>query len=117
MADLKTIFQNALNTLENKIKDLSTISVTTLTGNVAEVINASNEIDLSAALTKIKGGTLELVAHTEIKLDNDAIIYVKKEFSANDEMIFNLHQNMVNSAIEARKSFIEFVANLLPKLL
>jgi hypothetical protein len=118
MADLKQILNDAVDTLNNKIKDLSTISVTTITGDVAGIFDTNNKIDLTnvvASLNTNATGKIELVAHTEVKFDNDAILFVKKSFSENDQKNFELHQAMVNSAIEARKSFIEFIGKVLLK--
>jgi len=112
MNELKQIVNDAFVTLKGKVQDLSTISVTTLTGDVNQIFDPNTKvINLAQALTKIEGnlqGKLELIAHTEIKLDNDAMMYVKKDFTANDEMIFKLHQSMLTTALQARNSFFEF---------
>lgn len=104
--------------MTDKIKDLSTISVTTITGDITEIFNTDSKIDLGNVVKGLKTnatGKIELVAHTEVKFDNDAILFIKKSFSENDEMNFKLHQAMVDSAIEARKSFIEFIEKVISK--
>ena len=114
--DLKEILTKALGSLEKVAADLSSIEVTTITGEVSQIISEKG-IDLPSAIKKLNEGTtnakIELVAHTRIDFDQDTTQFVKKGFSGNDEKLFELHQNIVKASIESRYAFLKFIQEVI----
>jgi hypothetical protein len=111
MADnsLQTVVRKALKSLEAAATDLATVEVTTLTGEVKHVLDADRKINLSTAMEKLNTGEIELVAHTNIKFDQDTLIFVSNKANEEHEKLYNLHKESVVAAQEARNSFLHFL--------
>jgi hypothetical protein len=114
--DLKTTLEEVLGSLKAAAKDLASIEVTTVTGDVGQIIT-DKKINLPEAINKLNSGetqgTIELIAHTYIAFDQDATQFVKKTFTDNDEKLFELHQSLVKASIESRYAFLKFIQEVI----
>ena len=97
---------------ENFINDITTLEVTTLTGNLSTSVivdpDNNNKIDFQKILdnlTPAEGtqSTISVVAATKIDFDNDVIQYVQK--GANSDLV-KLHDNAIKNSQEARSAFL-----------
>lgn len=114
MSNLKVTLDKVLKSLNNAATDLSTIEVTTLTGNVTKLFNG-DEIDLVQTLKTAKGnvkGEVRLVAHTRIEFDQDATQFFNEDITEADDHLLLLHQEMIDSAIDSRNAFLVFLKEL-----
>lgn len=118
MGKLKESLEQALETLTDAAKDLSSIEVTTLTGDIKQVFNDEGDIDLKKALNELNaGGTtsgkIEVVAHTRIDFDQDAIMFVSRDTRGRNHELYNLHKEAIASSQAARQSFLRFIREFL----
>lgn len=103
--------------------DVTTLDVTTLTGNITiEDFNIQKDEDgkinfkeiansISNGLTT-EDSNIELVATTHIDFDNDVVQFVKKGLQENETALINLHTNMVKNSAEARSAMVESILKL-----
>jgi hypothetical protein len=108
--NLKKVVNKALESLGDVIADLATIEVTTLTGDVKLVLDGNNGIDLSKAMEKVNKGEIELVAHTNIKFDQDTLLFVSNKANDEHRKLYALHKESVVAAQEARNAFLHFLS-------
>ena len=117
MGKLKEILEGALAEIGKARKDFATIEVTTLTGDFGQTFNGEGEVDLKAALNKLKDGngtgSIKVVAHTRIEFDLDAINYVSSDAIGQSRELFDLHKDAVASAQTARQNFLHFIKDFL----
>lgn len=118
MGKLKNALEDALKTLEGAAKDLSSIEVTTLTGDIKQVFNEDGNIDLKKALNDLNAGgstsgKIEVVAHTRIDFDQDAIMFVSKDSRNRNHELYELHKEAIASSQAARQSFLRFIREFL----
>lgn len=113
---LRSALEKALESLEEAGKDLSSIEVTTLSGDVKQIFNGE-KIDLKNAISELKGGTasgkIEIVAHTHVAFDQDTVLFVSDKAQSKHSDLYELHKEAVASAQEARRSFITFIGAFL----
>jgi len=113
---LKAALEKALESLEAAGKDLSSIEVTTLSGDVKQIFNG-DKIDLKNAVNELKSGTttgkIELVAHTHVAFDQDTVLFVSNKAQDKHSDLYELHKEAVTSAQDARRSFITFIGEFL----
>ena len=116
MADLSTEFKGFLDKVADKIKDLVTIDVVTLTGELnldVTPAGGASKIDpteLFKNLEATPGGKLSVVALTHVEIDMDVTNFGS---SAPSTALLTLHQESVKNAVEARKAVIEMIEGLL----
>jgi Holliday junction resolvase-like predicted endonuclease len=109
-SNLKMVIEKALKSLERAATDLATVEVTTLTGEVKHVLGADNKgIDLSKAMERLNSGEIELVAHTNIKFDQDTLVFVSNKSNDEHRKLYQLHKDSVVAAQEARNAFLHFL--------
>ncbi len=113
---LRNALQEALDSLKEAGKDLSSIEVTTLSGDVKQIFNGE-KIDLKNAVNKLQDGStsgkVELVAHTHVAFDQDSVLFVSNKALDKHSSIYELHKEAVISAQDARRSFITFIGEFL----
>jgi hypothetical protein len=107
--NLKSVIEKALKSLEKAATDLATVEVTTLTGDVKHVLDGEKGIDLSKAMEMLNTGEIELVAHTNIKFDQDTLIFVSNKVTDEHQKLYTLHKESVVAAQEARNTFLHFL--------
>lgn len=114
MNNLKETLGKVLESLNDVAADLSTIEVTTLTGNVKALFNGE-KIDLVETLKSAKGnvkGEVRLLAHTRIEFDQDTTQFFNDDITDADNHLLLLHQEMIDSAIDSRNAFLGFLKEL-----
>lgn len=115
---LKTALENALATLDKAAKDLSSVEVTTLTGDVKQIFNDDREIDLKNVINKLGtggavSGKIEVVAHTRIDFDQDTISFISEKAKNKHSDLYELHKEAIASSQEARQNFLRFIREFL----
>lgn len=118
MGKLRDSLEEALGTLGKAAKDLSSIEVTTLTGDIKQVFNDDGDIDLKKALNDLNAGgstsgKIEVIAHTRIDFDQDAIMFVNKNAKGKHRELYDLHKEAIESSQAARQSFLRFIREFL----
>ena len=124
--EVKTNFDEFLKGVGALVKDATTLNVVTVKGNLSINMNAlpgtdPTKVDLSKleeVMTKkgVNGdlnGSLTIVAQTVIKLDHDSYTYVKENLQEDDKVLLEAHKNMIQSSLEGRQAFVEFVKKLI----
>ncbi len=112
MENLRDALDGVLKTIKDAAKDFSSVEVTTMTGDVKKIFNDEQKIDLKSTLTTMQGATggeIRLLAHTHIDFDQDATQYFNEDIGEKDVYMLEMHQAMVDSAVESRHAFYEFV--------
>lgn len=110
-SNLKTVVEKALKSLEKAATDLSSVEVTTLTGEVKHILSEDKKgIDLSKAMELLNSGEIELVAHTNIKFDQDTLLFVSNKANEEHRKLYALHKESVVAAQEARNAFLHFLS-------
>lgn len=115
---LKAALERALDSLDEAAKDLSSIEVTTLSGDVKQIFNG-DKIDLKKAISDLSEGTtsgkIELVAHTRIDFDQDTVLFVSDKAKAKHSELYTLHKEAIQSSQIARQNFLNFIQEFLGK--
>lgn len=113
---LKSALEDALSSLGTAAKDLSSIEVTTLSGDVKQIFNG-DKIDLKKAISDLSEGTtsgkIELVAHTQIDFDQDTVLFVSDKARSKHKELYELHKEAIASSQAARQSFLLFIREFL----
>lgn len=120
---LKEKLQEKLEELGNAIQDLTTLDVTTLSGDVNQVINQeTGKFDLKYAmeeLTKADSqlrGEVYIVATTHIDVDQDSVNFVKNELTEDEKSLVATHMESIKAAQEARHAFLNFAKEFITGL-
>ena len=118
--NLKSKFEAIAKKISDTAVDFTTLEVTTLTGDVNQIINAQGKFKLKQDLIKTLGnktgttkGKIKLLAHTHIDFDHDTVNFVKSDLTDQEKDLFVLHESAIISAHEARKSFLRFLVEVL----
>ena len=105
---------------ENFINDITTLEVTTLTGDLSTKVvvdtGDKNKIDFQKILDSLapadgSDSTIDIVAATKIDFDSDVVQYVQR--NANPELV-KLHDNAIKNSQEARSAFLKALLSFRP---
>lgn len=102
--------QGAWEKIKGEAHDLLSIDVTTFSApNVTLDVQDGGPFNLDKLFEQIKakvgtGSTLNLVAHTHVDFDLDAVMIAKEDGSPG---LMEAHNKAVQTAIEARQSFVK----------
>ena len=119
MADLVTELKGFADKVAGAVKDLATIDVVTLTGEIKlEILGTGSDvkIDPTALFEKLQGkvdGSLSVVALTHVEIDMDVTNFGSATPS---DALFSLHQQSVKNAIEARAAVLDMIKGLIKSL-
>lgn len=121
MSNLSDALENLKDTIADKIKDASSLEVTTFTGSfnlkVSDVIKSNNnKFDIEKVLEQLNTQAmvdLDLVAYSLIKLDGDQANIVKKDLTAEDKELLEFHKSMIEASQNSRKAIVDFIKGLL----
>ena len=112
-------FKEIAGQIKDAVVDFTTLEVTTLTGDVTQIIKSDNKktkIDVTDILGKIKGsakGKVSLVAFTQINFDQDTINFIKSDLAEDELKLFKIHQASVAAAHDGRNGFLSFLQKLI----
>ncbi len=121
--NLKSIFGG----LKNVAADLTTLEVTTLTGDIKLLLDKSGTGDKKTynfknkdALMNLIGESaqpdseseIKIVAYSRIDFDQDVINFVKKDLTDDERKLYDLHLESMKTSQEARAGFLTFLAGL-----
>lgn len=106
--------------LTNFIKDITTLEVVTLSGNltVGDIkLTGDEKIDFKKVMDSIKGkvkgeSAINIVAATNIDIDKDIQQFVKEGMSTEEKELFQMHVQAIQYAQEARKATFEMLLSL-----
>ncbi|WP_116127944.1 hypothetical protein [Lewinella sp. IMCC34183] len=113
--------QPAENNVQTYIKDLLTLDVVTLTGNVDLAVTGANgeRLRLGRLYNRIEemymaeDSQVRVLAITHVELDKDSVTYIKEGLSTQDEKLLTYHLETVRAASEARAAMAAGVGRLL----
>ncbi|MEM6343462.1 MAG: hypothetical protein AAF927_06260 [Bacteroidota bacterium] len=112
-------FKEALQNLNSKVEDLTSLHVQTFTGKLNITINNTESFDsLRKTITteaNKKNGTIKLVAETLAQFDGDSYNFVNGEIEDFPRLALEVHKNAVASGIETRLGLLELFKDLLDK--
>lgn len=129
MADLtgKEKLKALFDKVQTVAEDLTTLEVTTLTGDINLLLKEEGEGDNQTfkfvkkdALMKLIGDNAKLgenskisiVAYSSIDLDQDAVNFVKANMSDGEIKLYQLHLDSIKASQEARAGFLKFLVGL-----
>ncbi|QSQ27063.1 hypothetical protein JY651_20045 [Pyxidicoccus parkwayensis] len=109
--------KQAIESLGNQIDDLSKLEVVTYTGKVDVAISGTGAIDWDKLKTAAKtNGDVKLVAATQLNFDGDSYSFQTNEELPRINELLALHQQAINSSLQARKAITDFFATSIKKL-
>ncbi len=116
---LREKFQQIAKQIKETAVDFTTVEVTTVTGNIRHLVNTDKTKFNVKDIVKEMGQSgrdkfdIKVVAHTNIDFDHDTIIFLKEELTPQEKDMFVMHQSAMASSLEARKSFLNFLREVL----
>lgn len=124
MSKLKKTFQDMVDTLKNAAIDLSSLEVTTYTGEIQHYINEEGKFDMKKVGAMLKKDVavsgeasttahLNVVAHTHSDFDQDCILFVKENLTPEERELFELHISMFGAARASRLAFLAMLTEIL----
>lgn len=121
MSELSDALETLKQNIAAKIKDASSLEVTTFTGSfnlkVSDVISSNNnKFDIEKVLEQLNGqamADLQLVAYSMIKLDGDQANIVKSNLTEEDKELLEFHKNMIEASQNSRKAIVDMIKGLL----
>lgn len=121
MANLKEALENLKENIADKIKDASSLEVTTFTGSfnlkVSDVVkNNNNKFDIEKILEQLNAqamADLQLVAYSMIKMDGDQANIVKNNLTEEDKELLVFHKNMIEASQNSRKAIVDLIKGLI----
>lgn len=106
-----------LDQIGDAIKDLATLDVVTLSGQLDQTIADKNGVlkDWSAYMGGGAGaaaGKIQLIAATKIEIDADTTNFVTSTQPENLDDLLKIHKDAVAASMESRRAAIEFVKGM-----
>ena len=108
-------WEQKLDDLGDAIKDLSTLDVVTLSGELNVGIAENGVLmDWSRFMSQQGNaqGNVTLIAATKIEIDADATNFITSTQPANFDALMKVHNASVQSAIESRRAVVELIKSL-----
>jgi len=107
--------KDALQKLNDAVKDLTSLHVQTFTGELTTEITGAEDFDnIRAAIKTAKGkNEIKLVAETLAQFDGDSYNFVKEDLGDVPPLALEVHQNAVESGIETRLGLLELFKDLI----
>ena len=112
-----------IRTLMDKIndiaKDLATLDVISLTGDIVlEKVANSENVDFEKLYKNIGDNVknsvnVSVVAFTHIELDCDSVMFVKKGISESEKVILDAHNETVKTAQDTRLGVVRLVKDII----
>ena len=110
--------EQARSKLESAIEDLVSLDVVTLSGDlVVDVAAISTETDgrirFQDVMKNIRGNSADngshfsTIAATHVALDKDTVQFVRAGLTVEEERLFKLHLQAVETAVAARAAMVE----------
>ncbi len=131
MADTaKDKLQELWNGIKDVVGDLTTLEVTTLSGNIHKILEnqapTGKPVSLGfkkpdAMLEIINGqddkvkGDIYVLAYSRIDFDQDTVNFVANDLTEGDKAVYQLHLDSVKASLEARAAFINMLAGIFGK--
>lgn len=119
MSAFKDTLKKMVDTLKDAAVDLSSLEVTTMTGDVAHCIDEKGRFDISKLQKTAIGDSettttadLRIVAHTRSDFDQDCTMFVKADLTPEERDIFDLHVGMYSAARVSRLAFLMMIAEI-----
>lgn len=123
----KARLQEIFNKLKDVAADLTTLEVTTISGDISLLLDKKTENNKDTYSFKDKDALVDLlgknavpkpesniyiVAYSRTDFDQDTINFVKAGLSDDDRKLYQLHLDSIKAAQEARSGFLKMLAGL-----
>lgn len=114
MSAFKDKLSKMVGTISAGAADLSSLEVTTLTGEISHFINKEGKFDMKKIKGAISGqvvtsARIEVIAHTHMAFDQDCVLFVKEDMSPEERELFHLHLEMLTAARASRMAFLHMI--------
>ncbi|HMR42734.1 MAG TPA: hypothetical protein PKC40_02830 [Saprospiraceae bacterium] len=111
-------FEEIGQQIKNAVVDFTTLEVTTITGEIKHIIDDKGKFNVKDVVSQLgKTGqnqiAISLVAHTHVDFDHDTVNFVASELGKKGKELFEIHQNAVSTAHEARRAFLNFIREVI----
>ncbi len=111
-------FREIADQIKNTAVDFTTLEVTTITGSIKQVIDSKGKFKVKEVVSSLNktGATsakVDVIAHTHIDFDHDTVNFVKSNLGSQQKKLFELHQTSIDSAHNARRSFLNFLLEVI----
>lgn len=107
--------KDALKSLNEAVKDLTSLHVQTFTGSLKVDIDKSNGFDELKKLieTQSASGEVKLVAESLVKFDGDSYNFITSDIQNAPPQALDIHQNAVTSGLNNRLALLELFQDLI----
>lgn len=107
--------KEAINGLNDAVKDLTSLHVQTFTGQIDSDLDGSNSYDDIRALVKdaADNGKITLVAETLAQFDGDSYNFVKADLQSVPPLALETHKNAVKAGVETRIGLLNLFKDLI----
>ncbi len=118
MSNFKEKIENLLETIKDGVVDMTSLEVTTINGDIQAFMDADGKMDVTKVReelrsTLVEKNELEIVAHTRMDFDQDAVVFAKENMTPDELELFGLHQEMMKTARSSRVAFFHFIEEIL----
>jgi hypothetical protein len=124
----KARLQEIFNKLKDVAADLTTLEVTTLSGDITMIFDSKTEnggtkhafkdkdalMNMMAEQSKLSAedSKVYIVAYSRTDFDQDTVNFVKAGLSDDDRKLYQLHLESIKAAQEARSGFLKMLVGL-----
>ncbi len=107
--------KEAIQSLNEAVKDLTSLHVQTFTGELKSEITGSEKFeDIRKLIKDAKtSGEIKLVAETLAQFDGDSYNFVKQNLDDIPPIALDVHTNAVSSGIETRLGLLDLFKGLI----
>lgn len=116
MADFKQKLNSLIDKIETTAVDFTTLDVVTLTGNIKLVLAGEGDQKKFMKIPQIidkyygdAGSQINFIAISHFDFDQDTVQFVKENLSVEEQKLFELHKQTVESSKVARIAMLNFI--------
>ena len=111
--------RDALQKLDEAVKDLTSLHVQTFTGKVETTIDSATSFDDIKKLINAEAGKtdgkIKLVAESLAQFDGDSYNFVREDLENVPPLALEVHKNAVKAGIETRLGLLTLFKDLIKK--
>jgi hypothetical protein len=105
--------RTAINDLYNKVEDLSSLHIQTLTGEIGFIGSEGNYKTIEQEIaTALKDAKVKLVAESLYKFDGDSYNFIAEGAEGIPSSALELHKAAIEGGIKTRQALLEVVKDL-----
>ncbi len=106
--------KNALNELNKKVQDLTSLHVQTFTGTVKSSVEGQSFDQIRQLVKNAEtNAEIKLVAETLAQFDGDSYNFIKEDLTAVPPLALQVHKDAVQAGVETRLGLLNLFKDLL----